>query len=67
VEVKFRRQSRYGFPREAVGYKKQQHIRKTALFYLTRYNLHGNDIRFDVVEVLSEQGVINIYHIENAF
>ena len=67
VEVKFRRGFAYGYPREAVGYAKQQRIMNTAMHYLTHHKLTESDIRFDVVEVLEQQGQLYISHIENAF
>jgi len=67
VEVKFRTSTKYGLPREAVGYTKQQRIINTALHYLTHHKLTENDIRFDVVEVLMERGKLYASHIENAF
>ena len=67
VEVKFRRGLEYGYPREAVGYTKQQRIMNTAMHYLTRHSLTDADIRFDVVEVLEQQGKMYVSHIENAF
>jgi len=67
VEVKFRKGLGYGYPREAVGYAKQKRIMNTALHYLARHKLTNADIRFDVVEVLEQQGQLYISHIENAF
>jgi len=63
VEVKYRRSTQYGLPREAVGFRKQEKIRKTATHYIYRHNLHERDFRFDVVEVLG--GFVE--HIEDAF
>jgi len=67
VEVKYRKSLGYGLPREAVGHTKQQRIIKTALHYLALNNLTESDIRFDVVEVLQQQGQLYASHIENAF
>ena len=67
AEVKFRKSLEYGFPREAVNHIKQQRIIKTALHYLTRYNLTENDIRFDVIEVLQQHSQLYASHIEDAF
>ena len=67
VEVKCRRQLRYGFPRESVNRAKQQRIKKAANFYIMKNNLHSQDFRFDVVEVLMQDNNVHISHIENAF
>ena len=67
VEVKFRKNTAYGLPREAVGFTKQKRIINTAQHYLSRHNLVDSDARFDVVEVLEQHGQLYASHIENAF
>jgi len=67
IEVKYRRNLEYGLPREAIGYRKQQRIKKTALYYIVRRNLQNQDFRFDAVELLDTSGGLTINHIENAF
>lgn len=52
VEVKSRRDTKFGMPREAVDARKQQTIVRCAKFWLTINNLVGSPTRFDVVEVL---------------
>jgi putative endonuclease len=66
VEVKYRKSLKFGRPREAVGAKKQLHIKKTAIYYMKHKNIVNKDIRFDVVEVLHIEN-IEIEHIKNAF
>ena len=66
VEVKLRRGLGKGYPREAVGYGKQQKIRKAAMSFLTFYDMWQTDIRFDVIEIL-HMDTVTIEHIENAF
>ena len=64
VEVKYRRDASFGYPSEAVDRKKQQKIRKTAVWYLKVH--HPSDfapVRFDVVEILGKK----IRVIKNAF
>lgn len=63
VEVKFKSNSFYGYPREAVNYKKQQKIKLTAKFYLRQYEKYEVGCRFDVVEILGNE----IIQIEAAF
>ena len=63
-EVKYRSNTRYGLPEEAVDYRKQDKIRKTAAYYLFRNNFPVETrVRFDVIAVLGEK----ITHIEDAF
>lgn len=56
VEVKYRRDALKGDPAEAVGYYKQQHIRKAARYYLYSRG-YGEDTpcRFDVVGILGDE------------
>lgn len=56
VEVKYRHDARKGYPEEAVGFYKQQHIRSTARYYLFSHN-YGEDTpcRFDVVSILGNE------------
>ena len=64
VEVKYRTTNRWGSPLEAVNYRKQQQIRKVALYYLMRHGLNEwTPCRFDVVAFEGDE----ITHIENAF
>lgn len=68
VEVKTRTSDEYGAPAEAVSYYKQQHMLKSAKYYLSR---HGGDCecRFDVIEVrLTNHGLFKlakINHLKN--
>lgn len=67
IEVKTRSSYIFGTPAEAVNYKKQQKIIKTALKWMTDKN-YEDDIRFDVIEVLiNETGAPDINYIKNAF
>ncbi|MFO3716476.1 YraN family protein [Anaerococcus cruorum] len=65
VEVKARKNIKYGYPREAVNYHKQQRIAKASQTYLIENNLTDYIMRFDVAEVFIESRKIN--YIENAF
>jgi putative endonuclease len=67
VEVKYRQDLRYGYPREAVGSLKQRRIKRCALAYINARRLTEQDFRFDVVEVLEMGGKMEINHIEDAF
>ncbi len=65
VEVKTRKNILYGRPSEYVDYRKQNKIRKTAMYYT-----HSDDVdmRFDIIEIIySNEKATEINHIENAF
>lgn len=55
VEIKYRKNTNFGLPREAVNLEKQRKIRMVATSYLNKYNLHNNQCRFDVVEILGDE------------
>lgn len=66
IEVKTRTSTKYGYPYEAVNWKKQDKIIKTSLVYIKQRKLLNYQMRYDIIEVyLSEKSRIN--HIENAF
>lgn len=55
VEVKTRSGTEFGTPAEAVNFRKQQQIIKTALLYVVRNDLHDIPLRFDVVSVIMKK------------
>lgn len=65
VEVKTRKNKYFANPREAVTISKQQKIIRASQAYLMESDLTDSIIRFDVAEVIREDGEIN--YIENAF
>ncbi|MGI6703165.1 MAG: YraN family protein [Clostridia bacterium] len=68
VEVKTRRNTRYGTPGEAVIYEKQRRLTRIAMSYLTRHRMLYRQIRFDVVEVVVQDGAVKeIRLIKDAF
>lgn len=68
VEVKTRRSEVFGMPAEAVTYKKQQKIIRTALCYLGETDKRNTAIRFDVLEIrLLTDDRVTYNHIINAF
>lgn len=67
IEVKTRQSLEFGRPGEAVGYRKQQKIIKTANWYIRQKHLEEVSCRFDVIEVYYWQGGHHINQIENAF
>ena len=65
VEVKARKSIKFGYPREAVNYYKQQRIAKASQMFLIENKMTSYLMRFDVAEVFTESRKIN--YIENAF
>ena len=65
-EVKSRTSNYYGYPYEAVNWKKQNKIIKTSLFYMKMNKLANIQFRFDILEVYLGKS-LKINHIENAF
>ncbi|MGL5754118.1 MAG: YraN family protein [Paraclostridium sp.] len=65
VEVKARSNTNFGYPAEAVNYKKRLKIINVAKYYILKNKLDQMPIRFDVIEVYLKDNHIN--HIENAF
>ena len=64
VEVKLRKNDRFGAASDAVTPSKREKLRKAALSWIAATNCTA-PTRFDVIEVYTETGRIN--HIENAF
>lgn len=69
VEVKTRQSLKFGYPSEAVTQDKIRHIRQTAMCYIQSNDLmySGLDFRFDVMEILKNQGDTYINHLKGAF
>jgi len=67
IEVKTRKNTIYGLPREAVNYRKQLKIKKVAQQYIQQQKIRDMNFRFDVIEVLWIKDKYEINHIENAF
>ncbi len=65
VEVKARLNDNFGYAQEAVNYQKRRKINQVASEYIKRFKLFDRAIRFDIVEVYTEDK--RIVHIENAF
>lgn len=69
TEVKYRKNEAMGSPAEAVNQWKQKHIIRAAKAYMTQNCLEemGYDFRFDVAEVLSNEGKTYFRYTEDAF
>lgn len=64
VEVKLRKNDRFGAAADAVTLSKRDKLRKAAASWLASHDCDA-PTRFDVIEIYTETGRIN--HIENAF
>jgi len=67
TEVKYRKNSRNGFQSEAVDWRKQQSIIRTAKAYVAEKGLEGGEYRFDVAEILTGDGKTYFRYTEDAF
>lgn len=67
VEVKARRGDRFGDPVEAVGWRKQRELIRSANVWIDRFGTPGLAYRFDVVGVLVDAETVRVRHVENAF
>jgi len=67
VEVKARRGDRFGDPVEAVNWKKQRELGRSARVWIDRHGRAPEAYRFDVIGILVAGERVRIRHIENAF
>ena len=67
VEVKARKGADFGSPVEAVHWRKQRELGRSAKVWIDRHGQPGNDYRFDVVGVLVDGDRVRVRHIPDAF
>jgi putative endonuclease len=67
VEVKARRGDRFGDPVEAVNWKKQRELGRSARVWIDRHGRAPEAYRFDVIGILVAGQRVRIRHVENAF
>ena len=65
VEVKTRLNENHGYGADAVNYRKRKKINEVASQYIKKYRLFNSAVRFDIVEVYTEDK--RVEHIKNAF
>ena len=66
-EVKTRRTSRWGEPSEAVGWRKQQRLRRLAACWLADRRPDHREVRFDVMSVVVAKDDPEVTLIPDAF
>lgn len=67
VEVKTRRQSKYGNPEIAVNREKRGNMKRVARGYINIHRIKG-EVRFDIISIiLSMSGNAEVTHFEDAF
>lgn len=66
VEVKTRSQKLFGDPAEAVNEQKRNHIYRVAEFYVMKNKLESEKMRFDVIEIYTQNGFKKVNLIKNA-
>jgi putative endonuclease len=67
VEVKARRGSEFGGPVEAVNWKKQKELSRSAHVWIDRHGRPAESYRFDVVGILVDGERVRVRHIADAF
>ncbi len=66
VEVKARKNKKYGMPYEQVGLKKQRLLVNAAEAYIIKANVHM-ETRFDIISIVFNSNGFELRHIERAF
>jgi putative endonuclease len=67
VEVKARRGKSFGHPVEAVNWRKQRELTRSAAVWIARFGSSKQVFRFDVVGVLMDESGARVRYVENAF
>lgn len=67
VEVKARRGDMFGGPVEAVNWRKQKELVRSAHVWIDRHGQAAECYRFDVVGVLVQGERVRVRHVPNAF
>lgn len=67
VEVKARRGDQFGSPVEAVHFRKQRELSRSARVWVDRHGSSELSYRFDVIGVLISDSSVRIRHVPDAF
>lgn len=66
IEVKTRRDKRFGTPEESITESKIRRIVASADAYVRKFNIDLS-VRFDIISLTGEKSPLEIEHIKNAF
>jgi putative endonuclease len=67
VEVKARKGEGFGQPVEAVNWRKQKELTKSAQVWIDRHGRPEDSYRFDVIGVLMNGDRVRVRHVQDAF
>ncbi len=67
VEVKARRGDRFGDPVQAVNWRKQKELARSACVWIDRHGRDSDAYRFDVIGILVQDQRVRIRHVPDAF
>ncbi|MGQ0639995.1 MAG: YraN family protein [Gemmatimonadaceae bacterium] len=67
VEVKARHGADFGDPVEAVNWRKQRELSRSAITWIGRHGRPGESYRFDVIGVLVDGQNVRVRHVADAF
>lgn len=67
VEVKARRGTSFGQPVEAVNWRKQRELARSAHVWIARHGRTDEAYRFDVVGILMDGDRVRVRHVPDAF
>ena len=68
IEVRFRKQTKWGLSQETVNHVKQQKLIKTAMLFLQRHQQHAiKHCQFDIIAINGDLDINNITWLANAF
>jgi len=66
VEVKTRKNKKFGNPEDKVSLAKQQHLTNAANVLIETLE-HKGEVRFDIISIINNKSEYEIHHIEDAF
>jgi putative endonuclease len=67
IEVKTRKNFKFGRPCESINTNKKNKIKKVALHFMSQSDFKNHDFRFDAIEIIYNKNTLKINHIKNAF
>jgi len=65
IEVKYRTNTNYWLPEEAITYNKLRKCKKTVEYYVVKNKYDFENIRFDVITILRETSSYKVKHYKN--